>query len=779
MPTIEIDGRKLEVEAGKMVIQAADEAGIYIPRFCYHAKLSVAANCRMCMVEVEKAPKPMPACATPITDGMKIFTSSPLAVEAQKGTMEFLLINHPLDCPVCDQGGECPLQDQAMGYGKDVSRFTENKRVVKDKDIGPLIATEMTRCIHCTRCVRFGQEIAGIMELGATGRGEHMEIGTYIGHTVDSELSGNMIDLCPVGALTDKPYRFTARAWELVAGFGVSPHDCVGSNLELHSLRNVVKRVIPVENDEINECWLSDRDRFSYQSLNSADRLLAPKIYEAGKWIETDWETALRYTAQGIRAVLQNHSAQQVGALVTPTATLEEFYLTQKLMRSLGCHNVDHRLRQSDFSDDDIAPLFPSLGSSIEQLEQAKAILLIGTNIRKDQPLLGLRVRKAYLRGARIVAINSIDYPFNFDLAGKAIVAPEQLPYVLARVVAAMDNGGAPPQGLRAWVSDAPTQTEREMAEILKQAGEDAHIILGLSAIAHPKFSVLRGLAQAIQARTGARFGILPEANSAGGWLAGCLPHRGPIGQDVGDMLRDPRKTYLLVGVEPEYDCLESRVAADAMISAEFVVRMTAFDIEDSLPGDVLLPIAPFSETSGTYVNCEGRAQSATAVVPPKGEARPLWKVLRVVGNLLDQPGFEYMSSDDVRRELTWDLDDCGPNTATRRLSEPGKPANGKGIDVERVADVPLYRVDPYVRRAPALQAARDTPVPAAYMNAEQASELAVVNGDRIHAHMGESSVELDLIIDERVPTHSVYIPSGYPQTAPLGGVGMVRIVKV
>jgi NADH-quinone oxidoreductase subunit G len=786
MPTIEIDGRKLEVEAGKMVIQAADEAGIYIPHFCYHSKLSVAANCRMCMVEVEKAPKPMPACATPVTDGMKIFTSSPLAVEAQKGTMEFLLINHPLDCPVCDQGGECPLQDQAMGYGKDVSRFTENKRVVKDKDIGPLIATEMTRCIHCTRCVRFGQEIAGTMELGATGRGEHMEIEAYVDHTVDSELSGNMIDLCPVGALTNKPYRFTARAWELVTGLGVSPHDCVGSNIEIHSLRNVVKRVLPVENDEINECWLSDRDRFSYQSLNSGDRLLVPKIREAGKWMDTDWETALRHTVQGVRAVLQHHSAQQLGALVSPTATLEEFYLTQKLMRSLGCHNVDHRLRQSDFSDDDIAPLFPALGSSIEQLEQAKAILLIGANIRKDQPLLGLRVRKAYLRGARIMAINSMDYSFHFDLAGKAVVAPEQLPYVLARVVAAMADGSAPPQGLRAWASDAPTQSEREMAEMLKQAGEDAHIILGLSAIAHPWFSVLRGLAQAIHAQTGARFGILPEANGAAGWLAGCVPHRGPSGQEVDDggmhavdMLRDPRKAYLLVGVEPEYDCLESRIAGDAMTSAEFVVRMTAFDIEDGVPGDVLLPITPFSETSGTYVNCEGRPQGTTAVVAPKGDARPLWKVLRVVGNLLDQSGFEYMSSEEVRRELTWDTDLSNQDGTTRRLSEPGTPPNGKGIDVERVADVPLYKVDPYVRRAPALQETRDTLVPAAYMNSEQASELAVVNGDRIHAHMGESSIELDLLIDERVPTRSVYIPSGYLETAPLGGIGMVRIVKL
>ncbi len=786
MPTIEIDGRKLEVEAGKMVIQAADEAGIYIPRFCYHPKLSVAANCRMCMVEIEKAPKPMPACATPITDGMKVYTSSPLAVEAQKGTMEFLLINHPLDCPVCDQGGECPLQDQAVGYGKDVSRFTENKRVVKDKDIGPLIATEMTRCIHCTRCVRFGQEIAGVMELGATGRGEHMEIGTYVGRTVDSELSGNMIDLCPVGALTNKPYRFTARSWELVAGSGVSPHDCVGTNLEMHSLRNVVKRVLPVENDAINECWLSDRDRFSYQSFNSADRLLVPKIHESGNWMETDWETALRYTVQGVRAVLSHHGAQQLGALVTPTATLEEFFLAQKLMRSLGCHNIDHRLRQSDFSDDDIAPLFPTLGSPIEHLEHAKAVLLVGANIRKDQPLLGLRVRKASLRGARVMAINSLDYSFHFDLAGKVIAPPEEIPYALARVVAAMGDSADAPGGLRAWASSEPTQSEREIAELLQQAGKDAHIVLGLSAIAHPQFSVLRGLAQALQTRTGARLGVLAEANSVGGWLAGCVPHRGPVGQDVGegglhalDMLREPRKAFLLMGLEPQLDCLESRVAADAVDAAEFVVRMTAFDIEDGVPGDVLLPVTPFSETSGTYVNCEGRAQSTTGVVPPQGEARPLWKVLRVIGNLLDQPDFEYVSSEEVRRELVWDADAYQPHDMPRMLSEPETPANGKGIDVERVLDVPLYKVDPYVRRAPALQATRDNPAPAAYMNSEQAGKLAVENGDRIHAHMGESSVELDLIIDERVPTDSVYIPSGYHETAPLGGVGMVRIVKV
>ncbi len=678
------------------------------------------------------------------------------------------------------------MQDQALGYGNDVSRFSEKKRVVKDNNIGPLIATEMTRCIHCTRCVRFGQEVAGIMELGAIGRGEHMEIGTYVGHTVNSELSGNMIDLCPVGALTNKPYRFTARAWELISSCGVSPHDCVGANLEIHALRDIVKRVLPRTNEAVNECWISDRDRFSYQSFNSRDRLLTPKVREAGQWRTTDWETALRAAVRGIKAVLQHHGAEQLAALVAPTSTLEEFFLAQKLLRSMGCNNIDHRLRQTDFSDDDTAPLYPSLGSSIEELEQAKTVFLVGSNIRKEQPLLGLRVRKAFLRGARIMALNSMDYSFHFDLHNKTTVAPGELPFALAAVAASLYDGDNLPHGLHAWVAGSPTADARAMADALRQTGDQAHILLGPSAQASPWFSVLRGLSHAIQARTGARIGVLPEANGAAAWIAGCVPHRGPNGYDIDDggmhalgMVRDPRKAYLLMGVEPEFDCLESRAATDAIASAEFVVRLSAFDSDPSLPGDVLLPVAAFVETSGTYVNCEGRAQSVAGSVTPKGEARPLWKVLRVLGNLLERPDFEYVSSAEVRAELSWEPNSGTTPRGERRFDEPTQRGNGKDIDVQRIVDVPLYRVDPFVRRAPALQATTDTLKPAAYMNSEQASKLSVGHGERIYAHMGESSVELELMVDERVPSNCVYIPSGYAETAPLGGVGMVRIVRM
>ncbi len=786
MANIEINGRKIEAEAGQMVIQAADEVGIYIPRFCYHPKLSIAANCRMCLVEVENAPKPMPACSTPVTDGMKVFTASALAQDAQRGTMEFLLINHPLDCPVCDQGGECPLQDQAVGYGKDISRFTESKRVVNDKDIGPLIATEMTRCIHCTRCVRFGQEIAGVMELGAAGRGEHTQIGTYIGCTVDSELSGNMIDLCPVGALTSKPYRFAARAWELVSSDGVAPHDCIGSNLVFHSLRNVVQRVLPRDNPSINECWLSDRDRFSYQSLHSKDRLLAPKLRDGDKFIETDWETALRYTAQGLQLVLDQHGPHQLAALVSPTATLEEFYLVQKLMRSLGSHNIDHRLRQTDFRDDDIAPMAPSLGSRIEQLEQSKAILLVGANVRKDQPLLGLRVRKAFLNGAAVMAINSMDYPFHFDLAEKSIVPPQHIPHVLACVAAAVMDGASLPPGVQDWLNGDPPAVVRVMAERLLQAGADAHILLGLAAIAHPQFSVLRALAQAINQRTGARFGLLPEANSVAGWLAGCLPHRGPLGSAVDGeglptdaMLNEPRKGYLLVGAEPELDCLESQAANNAMAAAEFVVRISAFDLMADAQADVLLPMAPFSESAGTRVNCELQAQRCTGAVVPKGEARPAWKILRVLGNLMDRRGFDYVSLDEVRGELDWDDKHVPlPAVASWRLSAPPALVESRDIDLQRITDVSMYSVDPYVRRAPALQATADAGVTRAYMGADQARKLSLQDGERVNAHTGETSVELNLGIDDRVPTGCVYIPSGVGQTSSLRGVGIVRIVR-
>ncbi len=781
MLNIEIDGKKIEVEAGTMVIEAADAAGIYIPRFCYHKKLSVAANCRMCLVDVEKSLKPLPACATPVAEGMKIATRSPKAVDAQKGVMEFLLINHPLDCPICDQGGECDLQDLAVGFGKDASRYQEKKRIIKDKDIGPLIATDMTRCIHCTRCVRFGEELAGIMELGVTGRGEHMRIETYIKGSVDSELSGNMIDLCPVGALTSKPFRYRCRSWELTNKPSVSPHDCVGSNIHVEVLRNKVMRVLPRDNEVINESWLSDRDRFSYEALSDPDRLTQPLIKQDGTWRDTDWNTALSFATSGLRDIVSQHGAPAIGALAGAHSTLEEFYLLQKLMRGLGSNHVDHRLRQQDFGDDDRLPAFPWLGQAIVDLERLDSVLLIGSNIRKEQPLLGLRLRKASLRGARIMAVNPIDYEFSFDLSAKCIAAPDRLAPALARIakVICKISQQSLPAEIEAWCGDsAPEKNEQAIAETLTR-GAQVSVLLGALALNHPQAAVLRTLAETIARLSGAKLGVLAEANSAGGWLAGCVPHRvvggehiAQVGHNARTMLAEPLKAYVLLNTEPELDGWDGATARSALTQAEFVVLLSSFrSTAADEYAQVQLPLAAFTETAGTFVNCEGRWQSFDPAVPPLGEARPGWKILRVLGNLLGLGGFDYSSADEVRAAV--------PNTATLsssltdwRLPPPGKPETG----LQRIAERPMYRMDPLVRRAASLLKTKDNPGPAARMNAAQAEKLKLHAGVPVTVSAGNTETRLELTIDARVPDGCVLIPTGYVETAALGGQARVSV---
>jgi NADH-quinone oxidoreductase subunit G len=787
MVTIEVNGRSLQAAKGSMIIQATDAAGIYIPRFCYHDKLSIAANCRMCLIEVENAPKPLPACATPVTEGMKVFTRSDLARDAQKGVMEFLLINHPLDCPICDQGGECPLQDLALGYGKDVSRYSDKKRVVHDKDIGPLITTEMTRCIHCTRCVRFGQEIAGIMEIGATGRGEHMEIGTFIERSVDSELSGNVIDLCPVGALTSKPYRFTARAWELISHDSISPHDCVGSNLNVQTRGNRVMRVLPRDNESINECWLSDRDRYSYEALNSADRLRSPMIRADGRWAAADWNTALEFAAAGLCKVIDKHGAEQLGALAAPTATLEEFYLLQKLVRGLGSANVDHRLRQLDFSDDDAMPMFPGLGQEIQDLEKLEAVLLVGSNVRKDQPMLAHRLRKAQLKGARVMAINPVDYAFSYRLSQKVITHPAGMARSLARVAKALaDAKGIRPAGVPAWFSALqPSEEERQIAELLASKERTA-VLLGNLAASHEHAAQLRALAALVADLALATFGQLVEANSVGAWLAGCVPHRGTngsvvsAGQHARTMISEPLKAYVLLGVEPELDCLDGHRARQAMAAAEFVVMLTPFKpapaTTDAMKyADVLLPLAPFTETAGTFVNCEGRWQSFAAAVQPLADTRPGWKILRVLANRLDQPGFEYVNIEDVRSEIERPSVD-----QEAEPKSPSVPANINGVHdgLYRIVETPIYAVDNLVRRAPALQATADNPPPAVRMSAAQATALGLDGVEQVVVRVGDGSATLDLVIDPRVADGCVLVPAGYPQTASLAAHGEATVGK-
>jgi NADH-quinone oxidoreductase subunit G len=706
---IEVDGVALKAKKGDMLIRATDAAGIYVPRFCYHDKLTIAANCRMCLVEVEKAPKPMPACATPVAEGMKVFTKSARAIGAQRATMEFLLINHPLDCPICDQGGECELQDLAVGFGRDVSRYNEGKRAVADENLGPLIATDMTRCIQCTRCVRFTEEIAGIQELGMIGRGERMAVRTYLESTVNHELSGNVIDLCPVGALVSKPYRFTARAWEMTATPLVSPHDPVGSNLFGHVLRGRIMRVVPRENEAVNETWVSDRDRFSYEGVYSPDRLRRPMVRRGGEWVESNWESALVAAAEGLR-----ERAASLGVLVSAAATLEELYLTARLARALKSDNVDHRLRQRDFRDQAADPAFPALGMPIAEVDALSSLLLVGSNLRREAPILAHRVRKAAGRGAQVMQLNPAVYPFNFPLKATLTAAPRDLVAELTAVVAAAaEIAGQPvPEHLRAITQAArPGEAHRALARGLL-AGEKRAIWLGALASRHAAFADLRALAAGLAQLAGATLGRITElGNAAGAYLAGAVPHRVAGGAAVpqpglnaAQMLNSALRTYLLVGgLEPSSDSLEAD-SLRTLGKAEFVVAVTPYASEDmKAVAHVLLPMGTFAETSGTFVSCEGRWQSQAGAAAPVGESRPGWKVLRVLGNLMNLPGFDHQSSEDVLQEVR------ARCAALQMTPYQGTHAPAPGAAAAApLPDVAMYQTDAVVRRAASLQRTRE-----------------------------------------------------------------------
>ncbi len=764
MLELEIDGKPLQVEDGVTVIEAARSAGIYIPHFCYHKKLSIAANCRMCLVQIEKAPKPMPACATPVTNGMKVFTHSPLAVKAQKDVMEFLLINHPLDCPICDQGGECQLQDLAVGYGGSKARFQEEKRVVSNKELGPLVATDMTRCINCTRCVRFTQEIAGYMELGQAYRGDRAEIMPFLGRTLDSELSGNVIDLCPVGALTSKPFRFAARTWELSRRKSVSPHDGLGSNLIVQTKHDKVLRVLPLENEAINECWLSDKERFSYEALNSAERLTKPMVKQGGQWREVDWNVALDYASHALRDVAKNRGADQIGALVSPHATLEEMFLAGKLLRGLGSDNIDFRLRQSDFSLDGQRDGVPWLGMKIAELADLDRVLVVGSFLRKDHPLIAQRLRQSAKRGTKISFVHSADDDLLIELFAKTIVAPSRLPMALAEIVKAVARlRNAPLTDDFAKVG--ATETAQKIAESLA-LGRNAGVLLGNFAQQHPRAATLHRLAQQLAALLGAKFGFLGEAaNSVGGYLAGALPQQG--GLDAARLVAEPRQAYLLLGVEPELDCADGAAALHTLKQAASVIVMTAFKSATMLDcADCLLPIAPFTETSGTFVNTEGRAQSFYAVCKPRGETRPAWKVLRVLGNLLDLAGFDYTSSEQVRDEALG-----GRPVFVTGLDNGVKPGAldlmvGAG-GFERIADVPIHFADPLVRRAPSLQATKDAAAPIARMSAATLAKLGVASGESVKVGAGATTLLAQL--DAGVPDGCVRIAAAHASTVGVG----------
>ena len=778
MATIEVDGITLEAEDGKMLIEVTDAAGITIPRFCYHEKLSIAANCRMCLVEVEKAPKPLPACATPIMDGMVVRTQSELAREAQKGTMEFLLINHPLDCPVCDQGGECPLQDQALGYGKDASRYHENKRVVPNPDIGPLIATEMTRCIHCTRCVRFGEEVAGIMEMGAPGRGEFTKIGTFLNRSIDSEVSGNIIDLCPVGALTSKPYRFSARSWELQNHPGISPHDCVGTNIRVQTLRDEVERVLPVENESINECWLADRDRYSYEATNSESRLTRPMIKDADGWREVHWQVALKHAAAGLQTVIDSGSPQDIGALAAASCTLEEFFLLQKLIRGLGSNNIDHRLQQRDFSDDDESPAFPCMEIPIKKLSSVKAAFLVGANLRKEQPLLSVRLRHAVVKNdAKVGAVNVMDYPQTFELVDKQIVSPSELVGALAstaKQIAEKKNTSLPTE--ISALAGAPINSN--IAEALIAAGEEGVVIVGANAQQHQEAARVRAISQWIADQTGSALAVLPPANSAAAWLAGCVPHRkvnngaAEKGLNAGQMLAQGCRGFVLLGTEPDLDALEAQAASQAMHQANFVIQISAFKSEAAMQyADVILPMAPFTEAAGTYVNCEGRVQRSSVAATPKDEARPAWKIIRVLGNFMEVDGFNYVSADDVINEIgLGKLEPDARLTDLRFNAMESQPQEG----LERIIDMPMYRGEVTLRHASALQRTADNAPPSAYVHPKTIAEINLSDGGTVKVINGDGSATLPLHGDPRVPPGCVYIPAGFRDSANIGPGGTV-----
>jgi len=760
--TVTIDGVECHANQGDMLIDIADEAGIYIPRFCYHNKLSISANCRMCLVEVEKAPKPLPACATPVMDGMVVSTQSDYAKKAQNNVMEFLLINHPLDCPICDQGGECELQDIAMGYGRDSSAFMERKRVVSDKNIGPLIGMEMTRCIHCTRCVRFGEEIAGLRELGMTGRGMYSEIGTYVENTVDHEMSGNVIDLCPVGALTAKPSRFGARAWEVRQTESIAPHDAVGSNIFVHTMRDKLVRIVPRDNESINEVWLSDRDRFSYQGVMHEDRIASPSIKKDGEWVVADWQTALDTAINGIKAVVEAKGADQLGAWVSPQATLEEMFLLQGIVRHLGSHNIDHRLLQADFRGQGHEASIPVLGISIEDIEKQNSIFVVGSNIRKEQPIVAHRIRKASLHGANISALNPRDFDLRFDMLQNVNVHPSLMVSELAAVAAVL---GASRQSVSAVINKAqPAERHRVIAESLKSAKQGL-VLLGQIAVQHADYAILNELAAAIADVAGVSFAVLPAAgNTVGAWQAGIVPHRLPggfsnneKGKNIAEMLVEPPAALLIHNIEPEHDCADPQKALQAAKSAEFTVVLTPY-VNDQIRdyADVILPIVPYTETDGTFVNMEGLAQSFNAAVKPYAESSPAWKVYRVLGEQLGMDSYQYETSAEVLADvLQAGLEQQAATAVTETLS-PQLDSDG----LMRSGEVAIYATDSLVRRATALQASADGKNRrVAVMNSNTAEKTGVIDAEQVLVTQDNLVVEISLAIEEGMADNTVWLP--------------------
>ena len=792
---IEVDGITMQAPKGSMIIEAADKAGIEIPRFCYHPKLSIAANCRMCLVDVEKAPKPLPACATPVMEGMKVYTATRRAVDAQHNVMEFLLINHPLDCPICDQGGECELQDLAMGFGRSVSRFAERKRVVKDKNMGPLVQPEMTRCIHCTRCVRFLEEIAGTTEMGGSGRGDQLEIGTLVENSIDSELSGNIIDMCPVGALTDKPFRFAARAWEMVAKPSVAAHDAIGSCLYHHVLRGKILRTVPRDNEATNETWLSDRDRFSHLGLYSSDRVLAPQVKEAGEWKTVSWDEAIKAAASALQECMKRHGPGQLGMLMSPSAATEEYYLAQDLVRKLGSNNIDHRLREQDFSDDAASPASPAFERSIAGIERSDVVLLVGCNPTQEAPILGHRLRKAWRNGAAISVINPLDWSFTFETSLDAVVAPQNMVAELVALAVAVEKstGKTAPHSLRAALDNAPgnqSPVSRSaecsvLADRLNDAGQGL-VFLGQFAMSHPDAAWLRMLAVYIADATGSDMNVLPHGgNPAGAWLAGAVPHRAPGGREAPggmnavQMVANPRKCYLLWDFEAESDTGNPAQALAALAAAEKVVAICSFATNSTREvADIIMPLAPLAESEGSLLNLDGSTMNYAPASEVSGETRPGWKILRRLGYELDLEGFNQVSLSELQAQMSAAVvtmeSSSGDGSMSNGDGSMAYPSQKKGL--YRIGELAMYLIDALCRRSQALQQTIQSDSQFVGLNPRDAIALGLTDGGKARVRQAGNEVELEVRFSDRVPEGGAWLRSG---TGELGQAVAPIIVEV
>jgi len=784
MVNIEVDGVPMQAPKGSMIIEATDKAGIEIPRFCYHPKLTIAANCRMCLVDVEKAPKPLPACATPVMEGMKVFTDSRRAMDAQHGVMEFLLINHPLDCPICDQGGECELQDLAMGYGRSVARFTERKRVVKDKNVGPLVQTEMTRCIHCTRCIRFLEEIAGTAEMGGAGRGDRLEIGTCVENSIDSELSGNIIDLCPVGALTNKPFRFAARAWELVAKPSVAVHDSVGSCLFHHVRRGKILRTVPREHEATNEAWLSDRDRYSHLGLYANDRVLTPQVKQDGDWKSVSWDEAFDATVVALKGQLEKHGPERFGMLMTPSSTNEEYFLAQRLVRQLGSDNIDHRLREQDFSDDSGGPLSAAFGMKTADIQTADTVLLVGSNPRQEAPIIGHRLRKASLNGAQISAMNPVDWSFHFATSLDSIVAPQNMVSELAALAAAVQKvtGVAAGDSLQPVLGSARSESNHEeLAKRLHQSGNSL-ILLGNFSMSHPDAAWLRSLAGYIADATGSSLNVLRHGgNPVGARQAGAVPHHGPGGSETGagkntsGMLSDGVSSLIVWDLEPEFDIDNPGHSMQAIERAEKVIAISSF-ATDSLKSlaDVILPLAPLAESEGSITTFDGETLNFGAAGTAQGEARPGWKILRLLGQKLGLAGFDQVSLAEIQKQMFEAMTPIEPTNTAVTLVQPDYQES-----LYRIGELPMYSVDPLVRRSGPLQQTAQAQVHYLGLNPSDAERLGLDEGAMARVSQADASVEIEVRVLDEVPVGGAWLRSATCAVRELGSAVAPIFVEV